>query len=172
MNIVAGNTLLSRWSSHLLYIQRRHLTHTHIHVHTQSKHPLYLLLSYTGVIYSYSLRDIWRENALPDGCFFHAFKHTHTHWQIYYVVMRSIHNLLNMHIPQTHTHTPSCPFHSIFLFNCNISQTINSTLAAFYPSSRGHNYIKYTIALCDILSFLMNVSPRSPLAAQSTSFGT
>lgn len=49
--------------------------------------------------------------------------------------------------------------------------TIRFALAGFYPSPWGHNSIKYTIALCDILSFLMNVSPRSPLAAQSMSFG-
>lgn len=96
---------------------------------------------------------------------------THARWQMH-VVSRAVY--CTQPVKHTRTRqlalfTPFLPLTVTFL----LTQTINLARAGFYPPSRGHNYIKYTIASCDfsfLFSVLMNVSPCSPVAAQINAF--
>lgn len=120
-------------------------------------------------------RDILREKCPPDERFFHQITHRNAVTQSGIHTDKFVWPWAVCTTSKTHTtHASSLHVHSVFPFKRNtflLTLTIRFALAGFYPSPWGHNSIKYTIALCDTLSFLMNVSPRRPLTAQSMSFG-
>lgn len=161
VDVVVWKTVPTLWLPEL-YIQ--------IHnSHTQSTHTLYCFGFFCVYISVYFIHRYFEEKRLPDGCFFSCqFTHFHTCRYKGIQTEKYMWSDTTCRTCQTCTHT--CKHtHHLTLFPLALkfllTQTINFALAGFYPSSWGHNYFKYAIALCDISSFLMNISPSSPLAA-------